>query len=642
LLYSHLCHPEPSAAAGRVEGPIEEYVADCVIAVAADRSPGVHLPDYPATTMSFLQEVQLDPAFPPFGAFREHFGLVPNLFRAQTLMPRVIEVEAHVANAVVLTERGLARIQKETILLAVAADKRNDYCVTIHGEFLRSLGMPERQLEQLLRDHRAAGLSPREVALLDFSIRLGRRAYTVSSHDIEALRAHGFSDGAILEAILVTALARFLCTLSDGLRPEPDFPVRGIPASPAQSTAGRAFEHSHGSTTSGPYLATVERRPESFAPFAFLEKSFGFIPNIFRAQGLRPDVLEAEAHAIETVLLTEDVLTRVQKECILLVISAANFNSYCVAVHCEMLRNIGVLPEEADRIVVDHHLSNLSVADQALLDFALKLGVRPAEFGREDIEKLRAHGFTEKQVLEGVVMAALTNFLNTLQSGLGTVPDFEPRTSFDEAKIALFAAEKYDGTAEGHDAQLVERVQTGDVEAFAELAGAHMHRAYHTALAVLGEVPKAQEVAEDSLLAAFERLGEIGPDSKVSTWLTGVAYQAAVERLRDPTILATLQDDAGQEADFRPREMRAWPKDAERLFSPVEVQSLVEMAVMALPPRYRIVVMLRDLEHMPISEMARALRLDARTLRARLARGRLLLQESLTPHFAAKAGRQSA
>src|SRR5271156_5374565 len=101
--------------------------------------------------------------------------------------------------------------------------------------------------------------------------------------------------------------------------------------------------------------------PENFPPFAFFLKGFGLIPNLFRAQSLRPDVLEAEAAAIRKILQPDDILSRLQKECILLVGSAANLNTYCVAAHCEMLRVIGNLSvEESDQIAVDHHQANLS------------------------------------------------------------------------------------------------------------------------------------------------------------------------------------------------------------------------------------------------------------------------------------------
>jgi uncharacterized peroxidase-related enzyme len=305
---------------------------------------------------------------------------------------------------VLLKDKALSRIQKEQIILIVAAARQNTYCVTAHCKILSSLGKSESQLDQLLSDYHRAGLSAADVALLDFSLKLSYHAPSVHSGDIEALRACGLDDESILEAIQVTALARFLCTLTVGLGPEPDFLPRTLPSSVITSPRETGVESSiaqvpHATVKKGPYLHSAYQSPMNFAPFAFFQSRFGFIPNIFRAQALRPDVLEAEAEAVGKILLTEDVLTRVQKESILLVVSAANLNSYCVAVHCDMLRGLGISSEESDQIAVDHHHSNLTEADRALLDFTLKLGVRPVEFCREDIDRLRGHGFTEEQVL---------------------------------------------------------------------------------------------------------------------------------------------------------------------------------------------------------------------------------------------------
>src|SRR5262249_16004146 len=192
---------------------------------------------------------------------------------------------------------------------------------------------------------------------------------------------------------------------------------------------------------------------------------------------VRPDVVEAEANMVRTVLLTEAVLSRVQKEYILLVISAANLNTYCVAVHCEMLRALGVPPDESDQIAMDHRHAPLTPADKALLDFALKLATRPTECCQEDIDLLRKHGFTDEQILESAVMTGLTNFLNTLQVGLGTVPDFAPKRVFRPQETNLFpaAARPMAGTrgprpgvdpVEDADAGLVARVQGGNLDAF--------------------------------------------------------------------------------------------------------------------------------------------------------------------------------
>jgi hypothetical protein len=60
--------------------------------------------------MSYFGEVALGPSFQPFVSFREQFGYVPNLFRGQTLLPRVIEGEAALIDAVLFKKRNLSRI----------------------------------------------------------------------------------------------------------------------------------------------------------------------------------------------------------------------------------------------------------------------------------------------------------------------------------------------------------------------------------------------------------------------------------------------------------------------------------------------------------------------------------------------------
>jgi hypothetical protein len=131
-----------------------------------------------------------------------------------------------------------------------------------------------RQLDRIVFDSHRAGLSTLDTALIDFALKLAADAPSVSGKDIEALREHGFADKAILEAILATALSNFLSTLSVGLGASPDVEPLAIPAGHRAPTKERAYVGS----TAGPYLRTVELSPDTFPPFAFFLKRFGFIP----------------------------------------------------------------------------------------------------------------------------------------------------------------------------------------------------------------------------------------------------------------------------------------------------------------------------------------------------------------------------
>ena len=387
-----------------------------------------------------------------------------------------------------------------------------------------------------------------------------------------------------------------------------------------------------------PYLS-----PKTFPPFAILEKSHGFIPNFFRAQTLRPDLLEAEAEVVARILLPEDVLTRVQKECILLAVSAANLNSYCVAIHCNLLRGLGMPSEEGDQIAVDHHQSGLSEADRGLLDFAVKLGMRVSDFSRADIVNLKTLGFAEEQILECVAVTALNNFANTLQMGLGIEPDFEPPAAFQNKAHPPDASNRRTevgriigglSTVQDPDAGLVAEAQGGRLEAFEELARRHSQLIYRALAAILGNQADAQDAMQDTLLSAFKHIGGFQGRSKFSTWLVSIARNKALQRLRDGKNVESLdQDDYAEDRDFRPRQVRAWQDNPEQCYSNFEIRQLIERGILGLPAKYRVVVMLRDIEQLSTDEVARQLGLSVPAVKVRLLRGRLMLREWLSPYF---------
>ena len=499
--------------------------------------------------------------------------------------------------------------------------------------------MPNSQLYQLVSIITEPELSQPDTALLDFVLKLAKRAPWVSAEDIAVVREHGFTDESILEAILVTALTNLLCTMSAGLGPSPDF---DLPAIPWASVTSPPDTGSYIGGNSGPHLGSVELGPEGFPP-GILER-FGHIPNIFRAQTLTPDLIQAEVDAFSNVLQPEDALSHLQKECILLVGSAANLNTYCVAAHSEMLRLIGGLSiEDSDQIAVDHHQADLSKADKTLLDFVLKLTARPSDIGQDDIDSLRRDDFTEEQILETVAVTALNNFFNTLQMGLGTTPDTEPARIFGPQDVHPFP--RFNRLSEAGsvdpDSELVDRVQGGDIDAFEELISRHSRRVYRTLLAIVGNIQDAEDAMQDTFLKAFQHIGTFQRRSKFSTWLVRIASNTAIQRLRERGRFENIDDGPDTDEDFHPRIIQAWDDDPEQLYSHTERREVVEREVMKLPPKYRVVLVLRDIEQLSGEDAAAALGLGVPAMKARLLRGRLALREALSPHFSAGAKRMA-
>jgi RNA polymerase sigma-70 factor (ECF subfamily) len=598
--------------------------------------------------MSFLREVPFEGSRASRVRLQSVFGFVPNLFYAQSLIPRVIEAEAELLSAIVSQQEALSRIQKECIFLIASNVYRNDYCVTLHHERLRSLGMTGLQIESLLSaDYRLAGLAPREGALLDFSLRLIRDPTRITSTHIDQLRKEGFQDQAILETTLSNGLARMLCTVSAGLAPDHDFEPRQIGSVRVPDISSlKEFSHAEVQAVR-PYLHSPELSAKDYAPFAFFEKRLGVVPNLFRAQTLRPDIIEAEARAAELIVANEEVLPQWKKECILLVSAAANLNMYCVAAHCAMLRRLRFPPEEADQIAVDHNNSNLANTDKALLDFTLKLSVQPAEISKYDIDSLYDCGFDDEQILEAVVTAGFGNFLNTVVAGLGVVPDFESKVTLQQKHPAPSSQEREAPVepvleVDDPDASLVARVQAGEVQAFEELVRRHQQRVYRTMMGILRDPEVAQDAVQDAFLRAFKHIRDFRGRSKFATWLMTISRNSATQFLRDREEMESLDDRTDDEEGFRPRQVRAWQDNPEDLCSKNEMRDLVERELLKLPPKYRVVIMLRDIEQLPTNEVAAGLNLTLAGVKARLFRARLMLRDALAPRFAVSGGRLNA
>lgn len=543
------------------------------------------------------------------------YGFVPNLFRALSAAPGAIHAEVRLLGAIQGSEGELTSRRKRMLLKALASASHNEYCRALYAE-----GSPTYDRQ--------------DDALLAFSLKLAHQGPRFSGKDVEGLAKFGLDDSAILETIATTALSQMLCTLAEGLQPKLDSElvqprikeIYALPEVPEDWVQ-----------TPGPYLRTSPQESVDCQPFVCLREQIGFIPNLFRAQTIRLDLVEAEVQALDHILFAEDLLSRIQKEKILLAISAVNLNTYLIAVHSQVLNALGVPLEECDQIVEDYRTAPISTEDKALLDEVRKLS-RPSCRPQDQFDRglLIRHGFSEPQVVEAVVMAGLTNFLNTLQFGLGTVPDFPPRRVFTpkdlypasrEARPTVDAVPVVDP-----DAPLVVRVQGGDVVGFEELVRRHSRRVFSTLAGIVGNADDARDATQDVFLKAFEKISQFKGTSKFSTWLLSIAINTGTEILRHRKALEPLEESDGDD-DFRPRQVQSWADDPEQLFSAAQRSELVREGILRLPAKYRIALILRDINQLSSEEAAAALELGVPALKARVLRGRLMLRESLAPHF---------
>ena len=253
-------------------------------------------------------------------ALWQQLGFVPLLLQGFGGMPRAIGAQASLAHVLVVAPGALPRETRMEILRVAAAPDRPG-----------SL----------------SGRAPRDAAMLECARTLARDPAAVDAAQVAELRSAGLGDEQILEAVLATGLGRLLATLAAGLGSRSASPP--IPMAPA-AVALQA-----------PQLAAPELSPSDFAPFAVLQKAFGFVPRLYRAQTSKPEAIEAEVVVLREVLLAEQNLSRVQKERILHAVSAANRNEYGVALHGRVLQLLGA-PADAGLSDADRPSSRGRVA----------------------------------------------------------------------------------------------------------------------------------------------------------------------------------------------------------------------------------------------------------------------------------------
>jgi len=183
------------------------------------------------------------------------------------------------------------------------------------------------------------------------------------------------------------------------------------------------------------YLREAPLDETNFPPFAQIKSSYGFIPNLFKAQTLRPDIIQANLALGNLILRQPGALSRKDKEYIFLVCSAANLSTYCVTAHCEIIRMLKLEGPEPEQIAVDFASTNLPLVTKALLSFVSKLTAEPTKITADDVDTLRTYGYTDEQILEAVLVVSWAKFANFNAFGLGTLPDF------DTLKIKLYPKE---------------------------------------------------------------------------------------------------------------------------------------------------------------------------------------------------------
>ena len=179
------------------------------------------------------------------------------------------------------------------------------------------------------------------------------------------------------------------------------------------------------------------------------------------------------------------------------------------------------------------------------------------------------------------------------------------------------------------DEALVERARQREPASFWFIVKRHNQRLYRVTRAILHDHTEAEDSVQETYIHAFTHLSEFRGDAHLSTWLTRIALNEALGRRRQRRPTVDMKAIESMAAPFSPHETN--PEEATAL---AQIRSILERAVADLPERFRIVLVMRDVEEMSIEETALLLGLRPQTVSTRLFRARRLLREALRDKLA--------
>ena len=209
---------------------------------------------------------------------------------------------------------------------------------------------------------------------------------------------------------------------------------------------------------------------------------------------------------------------------------------------------------------------------------------------------------------------------------LGSVPRLA--RSDGAALPGIDVAAKSSAAAIPEEAALVARARTGDQDAFGALVRLHQRQVYNLALRMLHDAEEASEATQEVFLAAWQGLQGFRGDARFATWLYRIAYNYCLKRVehrrRDAAAKAELVAESAREQSPAGALSAHHAQDAERA-----MREHVRGEIANLPPKYRVVLVLRHLQELSYEEMAEVMRVPIGTVKTQLFRARALLKERL-------------
>ncbi|MBN1655440.1 MAG: sigma-70 family RNA polymerase sigma factor [Deltaproteobacteria bacterium] len=188
----------------------------------------------------------------------------------------------------------------------------------------------------------------------------------------------------------------------------------------------------------------------------------------------------------------------------------------------------------------------------------------------------------------------------------------------------------------GHaDQQLVQRVQTGDKEAFRQLFERYNRRVYAVAFSVVKNQQDALDIVQDAFIKVHKHIDTFQGTSSFYTWLYRIVMNLAIDHVRKLRRIIDFDDRVGLRSDASKEPLMPSMQDANPGKTVVrkELTKKINQALDALPEYHKAVILLREVEGLSYEEMSQILQVPKGTVMSRLFHARRKMQESLESYL---------
>jgi uncharacterized peroxidase-related enzyme len=162
-------------------------------------------------------------------AVQEKAGFVPNVFLVLSHRPDEFRAFFAYHDALMEKDSGLTKAEREMIVVATSNDNGCQYCVVAHGAILRIRAKNTLIADQVAVNYRKADITPKQMAMLDFAMKVSNDAKSIRDEDFETLRGHGFTDEDIWDIAAITAFFALSNRMANftSMRPNDEFYAMG-------------------------------------------------------------------------------------------------------------------------------------------------------------------------------------------------------------------------------------------------------------------------------------------------------------------------------------------------------------------------------------------------------------------------------